>query len=291
LIVLDLSNPASPTGSSPVLFRAGGNPALRPETADAWSFGVDFSPEQLKNFQLSATAFTIKYKNRISQIGNPYAALTDPLNAFFVTPSSSAGYAQSVVNAYPPSEVFNYTADALVPGNIVAIVDSRLDNVASQTARGADLNVAYRFDAVSSNTFLFMNGTYLDLTQRNTPQSPSQTLSGLAFYPPRFRARAGVTWRPALWALTGTVNYLAHETNTQVTPSEHVGSWTTVDASARYAPALHGVLSGLQLNLAVLNAFNRDPPYVLTTIQGLNYDSSNSSPLGRLITLQVSKQW
>jgi hypothetical protein len=36
---------------------------------------------------------------------------------------------------------------------------------------------------------------------------------------------------------------------------------------------------------------NRDPPFVSSDIQGLNYDSSNTSPLGRMITLQLSKDW
>jgi outer membrane receptor protein involved in Fe transport len=291
LVILDLADPMSATGSSPVLLRSGGNPSLQPETADAWSFGVDYSDPALNSPQLSATVFDIQYKNRISQIGNLYAALTDPLNAFFVTPSPSTALAQSVFNAYPPSQIFNVTGAPFSPGSIAAVVDSRLVNVASQTARGADINVGYRIDAALGGTFLFLNGTYLDLTQRDTPQSPEQTLSGLAFYPPRFRVRTGVTWSPASWAFTGTVNYLAHENNTQITPIQEVGSWTTIDASVRYAPNLSGAFAGLHLSVAVLNAFDRNPPHVLTTIQGLNYDSSNTSPLGRFINLQISKEW
>ena len=67
--------------------------------------------------------------------------------------------------------------------------------------------------------------------------------------------------------------------------------WTTIDASVRYMPPLKGIWGGLNFNLAVLNLLNRAPPYVLSSVQGLNYDSSNVSPLGRLVTLQVSKEW
>jgi outer membrane receptor protein involved in Fe transport len=178
-----------------------------------------------------------------------------------------------------------------VPGNVVAVVDTRIVNVATQTVRGADLNVNYRVDAGPGNTFLFLNAAYLDLTERDTPQSPLQTLSGLAFYPPKFRARAGVTWKPASWSLTTAVNYLAHESNTQVLPAESVASWTTVDASVRYVPTLKGIWRGLSVSLSALNVLNRDPPFVSSDIQGLNYDSSNASPLGRMITLQLSKEW
>jgi outer membrane receptor protein involved in Fe transport len=156
---------------------------------------------------------------------------------------------------------------------------------------GADLSVNYRIDAGSANTLLFLNGTYLDLTQQNTPGSPQQTLSGFSFYPPKFRIRGGATWKISSWAATGTINYLAHETNNQVTPIANVGSWTTVDSSLRYTPQLAGFMAGVHVGLSVLNLFNRNPPPVLTTVQGLNYDSSNASPLGRIVTLQVSKEW
>ena len=292
LVILDLADPASGSGFSPVLFRLGGNPVLRPETADAWSVGADYAALEDHKLQVSTTFFDVKYKNRISQIGNPYAALTDPLNAFFVTPSPSASFAQSVVDEYPPNEVFNYTGGPFAPSSIVSVVDARLSNVASQIARGADLSINYRIDAQSSSTSLFLTGSYLDLAQRDTPESPPQTLSGLAFYPPKFRVRSGVTWKPASWAFTGIVNYLAHETNTQIVPAAAVASWTTIDASVRYSPALKGLWSGFNVSLSAQNVLNKEPPFVeSSTFKGLNYDSSNVSPLGRMITLQMSKEW
>lgn len=291
LILLDLPNPTAPGGSSPALYRAGGNPSLQPETAEAWSIGGDYSSESDARLQVSGTLFDIKYRNRLSSIGSPFAALIDPSYAFYVTPSPSAGYAQSVVNEYPAGAFINETGAPFVPGNVVAVVDTRIVNVATQTVRGADLSANYRVDAGPGNTFLFLNAAYLDLTERDTPQSQLHTLSGLAFYPPKFRARAGVTWKPASWSLTAAVNYLAHESNTQVLPAEGVGSWTTIDASVRYAPSLKGVWEGLSVNLSALNILNRDPPFVSSNIQGLNYDSSNASPLGRMITLQLSKEW
>jgi len=294
LELLNLPNPASPTGISPVLVRAGGNPGLQPETANAWSIGADYSPPELVGLQTSATFFDISYTNRITPIANLYSALTDPLNAFFVTPSPSAGLSQSVYDGYPPSHVFNETGAPFDPNGIGAIVDSRVVNVASQSARGADLSINYKMGTGSNNGLLFFNGTYLDLAQQNTPQSPEQTLSGLAFYPPRFRMRGGATWRLNAWALTGTVNYLSRETNNQVTPLQEVASWTTVDASLRFAPVLPGPLSGLHFSLAVLNLFDRDPPFVqlpTTVTQGLNYDSANTNPMGRYLSLQVSKEW
>ena len=164
-----------------------------------------------------------------------------------------------------------------------------------QTARGIDLTGNYKFGTSSNGALLFVNGTYLELTQQNTPQSPKETLSGLAFYPARFRSRGGATWKVNDWAFTGTVNYLARETNTQVVPIQRVGSWTTADLSLRYAPTLPGIFSGLHFSLAAINIFDRDPPRVLTPANvlgaSLDYDSSKASPLGRFVSLTVSKQW
>jgi outer membrane receptor protein involved in Fe transport len=295
LLILDLANPATPGVPSPVLIRGGGNPALKPETADSWTFGFDYSPPAASGLRLSTTVFDIKYSNRISQIGNPYAALTDPLNASFVTRSPPTSVAQSIYDAYPSNEIFNLTGAPFSVGSTAAIVEYQLVNVSRQTARGADLTVSYKIGTDSNGATLFANGSYLDLTQQDTPIAPTETLSGLAFYPAKFRTRGGATWRLNSWTFTGTANYLARETNTQVDPIQSVGSWTTVDTSLRYAPTLPGLLSGLHFDLAAINVFDRNPPRVLVppTVQGtnLNYDSSNTSPLGRFISLSFSKQW
>jgi iron complex outermembrane receptor protein len=295
LAVLDLPDSTSPTGNSPVLVKIGGNPALQPETADTLSFGVDYAPSTTSGLLLSATGFDIKYSNRIAQVGNPYAALTDPLNAFFVTRSPSPAQVQALYNSYPPADVFNETGNPYDPDTTVAIVDYRVLNVSRQTVRGADVTASYKIGSDSAGALLFFNGSYLDLQQQDTPQSPTETLTGLAFYPARIRARGGATWNEAGWSLTGTANYLAHEKNSEVVPEQPVGSWITVDAALKYAPILPGMFSGLRFSLAVINLFDRDPPRVLTpeTVAGVNldYDAANTNPMGRFVSLSVSKKW
>jgi iron complex outermembrane recepter protein len=290
LVALNLPDPASATGASPALLRDGGNPGLRPETATAWSLGVDFSSSD-NRLKASSSLFEVKYHNRITKIGNPFAAFTDPNDRFFVTPSPSADFAQAVIDSYPPNAVFNLTGAALDPATVKAVVEYRLVNLAQQTARGIDANLNYRIDIAPASTLFFLNAAYLDLMQQNSPAAASETLSGLAFYPPKFRTQAGLTLNWSTWALTGLVNYMGRESDTQVIPSEAVGSWTTVDTSLRYTPPLKGFWGGINLNLSVLNVLNKDPPHVSSIVPGVTYDSSNANPIGRLITLQVSKQW
>jgi outer membrane receptor protein involved in Fe transport len=294
LLILNLPSLASSTGSSPAFVRYGGNPNLQPETATSWSIGADYASPELSGLQISTTFFDIKYTNRIASVANLFAALTDPSSAFFVVPSPSESLVQSTYGSYPPSQIYNYTDAPFDPTKIGAIVDGRVVNVASQTVRGADLNIGYKIGSGSNAALLFMNGTYLDLIQKNTPQESEQTLSGLAFYPPKFRMRGGATWKFSAWALTGTMNYLPREINNQVTPSQNVGSWTTVDASLRFAPVLPGILSGLHFSLAALNIFDRAPPLVrlpATVAPGVTYDSANTNPMGRFLSLRISKEW
>lgn len=295
LVILDLPDSASSTGSSAAMVKTGGNPQLQPETADTLSIGADYAPMSSEGLRVSATGFDIRYSNRIAQLENPYSALNDPLSAYFVVRSPSAALAQAVYNSYPPTDVFVETTGPFNIDNVAAIVDYRLLNVSRQTARGADLTASYKMGTDSAGALFFVNSSYLDLVQQNTPQSTAEILSGLASYPAKIRARGGATWNESGWSLTGTVNYLAHETNTQVTPMQRVGSWTTVDAVLRYTPQLGGVFSDLRFSLAAINLLDRDPPRVLTpnNVIGLNidYDSSNASPLGRFVTLSVSKKW
>ena len=288
--IFNFTDPLSTSGKSQVLAPQGGNPGLKPEKATAWTLGADLSPDWLDRLKLSVTAFDIRYKNRITQIGNLYAALSNPVYAAFVTRDPSASYAQALVNQYPANEIYNYVG-TFSPQNITAIVDDRMINVARQTARGIDFTSSYSVDVWSSTTDLFLNGAYVDLTQQDTPSSPTQTLSGLAYYTPKFHVQGGATFKIAALAYTLTGNYVSHELNGQVTPNQYVGSWTTLDSSVRYAPRLSGLLSGIFVNLSVINIANRNPPYVRSEYIGLNYDTANASALGRFVTLQVSKEW
>jgi outer membrane receptor protein involved in Fe transport len=90
------------------------------------------------------------------------------------------------------------------------------------------------------------------------------------------------------------VNYLDSYTNlTNVTP-QRVHSWTTFDAQIAYhMPEKRGPLSGLRIALGATNLFDADPPYAAYNLGLLitGYDPDNASPLGRVVSLQVTKSW
>ncbi len=59
------------------LIREGGNPDLKPETADTLSAGIELNPQALPGLTLKATWNETKFKNRISRLGN---FIIDPNN-------------------------------------------------------------------------------------------------------------------------------------------------------------------------------------------------------------------
>jgi hypothetical protein len=50
---------------------------------------------------------------------------------------------------------------------------------------------------------------------------------------------------------------------------------------------------GVSFSVILLNAFNRDPPFVLnpSATSTLQYDSTNANPVGRFVAVVVRKKW
>jgi iron complex outermembrane recepter protein len=290
--IYEIADPESASGASTVLVPAGGNPGLHPETATTWTSSIDFGSEQIPGFSVTASYFDIRYQDRIGSIDNFFTALANPINAPFVTRAPSASDQQEIIDS-ANGGVLNNTPNPYDPSVIAAIVDFRKVNIARQRARGVDLLTTYDLHTTSGETALFLNASYMTLDQRLTVVAPEERISGTAFNPPRFRTRGGVTWRYGLWSMTGIVNYLGDSENTFEPTRPGVGSWTTADAQLAYGPPETGALSGVRVSISVQNIFDRDPPFLQFDAfrTGLNYDSVNVTPLGRYISVAVSKNW
>jgi outer membrane receptor protein involved in Fe transport len=91
------------------------------------------------------------------------------------------------------------------------------------------------------------------------------------------------------------LNYQDSYRNTDETASR-IASWTTLDGQLRYDfdGARHHLLRGAKVVLSVQNAFDEDPPFVLSQgspIAHPGYDSVNATPLGRFVALELAKAW
>jgi outer membrane receptor protein involved in Fe transport len=283
-----LADNESPTGQSLNLIRLLGNPDLQPQTARTFSGGIEWSPSSIRSLRVASNYFNIRYSRVIKNLGSYAVALVNPADAPLVTRNPSAALQQQVLqNA---GSFTNYTTTPYDPSLIAALVDARPNNAAYQSAAGVNLSIEYSTEAGEGTITSFMNAMYLRLRQRLTDASPVQELTGTVFEPPHVRARWGATYALGPWSLTGALNFAGAEKNIYEPGTPQVASWTTLDGQLAYE-GTSGVLNRFGASLSIQNILNRDPPFVLfeSGYPGLNYDPTNASPLGRFISLKLTK--
>lgn len=283
------------SGGGQTLLANGGNPNLKPERARSWTISGEYIPPILETLKISASWFSIDYKDRVVQpVPTLSTALSNPAFAPFVIWSPSAA-SQAEVIAASTLGLFNYSSSPYDPASVVAIVQGGYANATAQKVTGFDFSVRQSFGLSDGSLDVFANATVLKLKQRTLVTLPEQTLSGTIYNPPKFKARGGATWTNGGLSVTGILNHIAGETDTGIIPNQHIGSWTTVDANLAYSfQSNSGLTKGIKLALSVSNLFDQDPPYSPSAglvYTGLSYDSTNASIVGRFISFSISKAW
>jgi iron complex outermembrane receptor protein len=282
------------TAPAQVLYNSGYNTKLQPENAKTWSLGVDIKPEALHDLTSTITYFNINYKGRILQpITNAAVALTDPTYTPFIQRNPSLAQQAAVISQ--ANLYYDYTSTGYDPSKVIAIINEQYQNAAGQKIDGVDMGADYRFEAASGDFGVTGNIAWMRLREQLTITSPAITLSGVIFNPPKVRARVGMNWHKAAWSASSFLNFTSAEVDNSALADVPISSWTTVDAQLSYqVPAHAGLLAGIRVSIAAQNLFDRDPPSVPATstfISGLRYDSTNASPLGRFISLTITKLW
>jgi outer membrane receptor protein involved in Fe transport len=292
LFAFTIPDPQSPTGQSNILVERGNDPDLRPEKVTTWSIGADLEPVFLKGFRANLTYFNIDYRDRItSPAANLFNFLVnrDTYQAIITDhPSAQA------ISAFYASPYF-VNPFGITPDTITAIVDARLQNLSIVRQSGLDADVRYRFDAFGGHGEIGAAGTYIfKIDQAYTPTAPVHNVVDILGNPVDLRIRGRLLWNDSKWGASLFVNYLDSYTNlTNVTP-QRVHSWTTLDAQISYTvPAERGPFSGLRIAVGATNLLDTDPPYAAYNLGLLvtGYDPDNASPLGRVISLELTKKW
>lgn len=276
-----------------VLMTSGGNPSLGPERANVATAGLVIRPSFLPNATIDLGAFDIDYRQRVV---NPFTsfvqivqALSNPAYTNFVThnptPSQQAAILQSATFS-------NLTGSTYEPNNVIAIIDDRYLNAQSQHVRGSDFNVEYSTQGLGGLWNFNARGSLITKGERQLVGiSDTQDTAGVVSYPSKFKGQVGARYSRSGFSVSTIVHYLSGVRNTLLTPSPMGGSMTTVDLVFDYA-ADPNILDGLGFNLSVMNAFDRHPPF-MAPIQPyyVNYDSTNYSALGRVVSLAITKRF
>ncbi|MEN5113247.1 TonB-dependent receptor [Brevundimonas diminuta] len=279
---------ADTVGQQVALFEGGGNPDLKPETADTFTFGFDYRPKD-RPFRIGATWFDIVFSD---QIGSPARdnlpqVLLDPDLAPFVRRIDRNSAAdRAAVDALINSP------DFLLPGVLPAdafgvIVDARWLNTASVKVRGLDGYAAYDRALAGGELTLEATASYMtDYKRRITSTAPTIDLVDTYGFPVDLRGTVSGRWARDDLSLRVAVNHVGGYRDLQ---DARIGSWTTTDMQVGWTPS-GSWGEGLNLIASVRNVFDADPPF-FDAITGIGFDAGQADPLGRTFALQLTKRW
>lgn len=270
----------------------GGNPDLRPETAESWTAGVELAPPQLVGLRLSVGGFQTRFSHRIDRplAGNRTTALTDPRFSPFVRRISPATNPDdlALIKALLADPSTLTSQGVFPPESYGAIVDQRFVNTGRVEVRGVDVQASFARDLAGGRLALALNATrILDYEQALTPTSAADELVGLVGYPARLRARLAADWSRGPVSAGFAVN---HATGARDTLGARVDGHTTVDLQARLAGEAGTRWAGLALSLSVRNLLDADPPFY-DNPTGLGFDPATADVVGRFVSLQLTRSW
>lgn len=271
----------------------GGNPALKPERATTWSTTLALHPRSLDGTRLEISYFHVDYRNRIvAPITFQSQALSNPIYASQITRSPSAAALAALIAG--AGNFLNITGVPYDPANIVAIVDNGSVNAGHQSAQGVDVFAEYRARlSANQSVKLTLDASYLDSAQQLSSSQPTIPLSGRIFSPPRWRGQGNIAWTGGPLTLATNVSYSGGVLDARTTAPVKIDGLTSVDVVARFhvdtGPA---AFRGIDLTVSVSNLFNAKPSPIATANQAdTPYDSTNYSPVGRLISVGISKKF
>ena len=294
LAYFNLPDPESLTGISATALAFGPVPNLAPEESKTLTAGVDIQPEAIDGLDVRITYFNIEYMDRIASTFAFFDAFTNPEFASIVTRNPGVEFITQLEEEIP--RLVNFFD--LTPEDIVAFVENRTRNIAETNVSGIDLTLNYPVTTDLGDWLFTFNGNYLlELENKLTPSAPVFDLVDTAFNPIDLRVRGGVSLKKGAVALAVFANYADAYTDDQVTPSESISSWTTVDMQLTvefHDNTPFALLRGSKLALAAQNIFDRDPPAVddlALSNAASGYDTENATPLGRFVAIEFTKKW
>ncbi|GAA0298569.1 TonB-dependent receptor [Sphingomonas oligophenolica] len=277
---------------------SGGNLALKPETAKTWSVGADWDP--VPGARFSITYWNVDYKGQV----NTYLADL----AILSKESQLAGTGVILRGAAAAARVAQLTAAGItvargvMPNPVTLFVDGRTQNLDRSLTSGLDFVATYGFETGRmGHLTLNANATYIlsYKTALSSGATPTDKLNTI-FNPLRFKGRAGIFWDPSQ-VISGrlVVNYVnGYDNNTLPAGAvQHVGAYTTADLGVTFnigGSSDDPLAKGLSLSLDVLNAFDKDPPYVdfAPTVNGSGgYDATAANPVGREFAVTLRKKF
>ena len=280
---------ARPDGSRALgLQLGGGNPDLKPETAETFTVGFDYTP--VGGLTLTGNYFDTRFTDRIARpvTENLTGVLSDPALAGFVTLVQPGGNAADLALVQSFITRPDFAAAGLYPAtNYTAIVDGRWVNTGAVRVRGVDVAARYPLEFGAGRLVFDASASYvLDYESQTTPTAVVRELVGQVGYPVRLRSRLGALWQGAAVDFSLSWNHVDAYRDRL---GARIESWDTADAQASWRPA-SGPLEGLRVTVTVQNLLDADPPFY-DAATGYGFDPGQGNLMGRVVALQLAKVW
>jgi iron complex outermembrane receptor protein len=254
--------------------QTGGNPNLKPETADTWTAGVVLQPSMIPGLNVTVDYFDIDVVDYINNIG-ANLILTNCLNGLQTSFCSlvhrdAVGSLRSI-GGFVADTTFNTGGLHTSGVDVSAAYKTSLDTFGIQNMGGIQIN---------------FNGTYLDKLE-TTPQKGDKpidcagyygsicaTLGGTQTPNPKWRHKARMTWNTpfpydlalsAQWRFFSDVDLdkTSNDPRLQTTPAKllaqhtdlHLGSRSYLDLLASFT-----IKENYSFRVGVNNVLDKDPP-------------------------------
>jgi iron complex outermembrane receptor protein len=300
------------TGQSAVLSRTGNTAGLKPESANVWSMGADYTPEAISGLKLSVTYYNVAYKDRIENLPNQNLVLSSPTyrslyaNYIIVAPQPTScvngNYATYNPKYLPflndknavftPSTINDCTLTAIINGGRLNLGDVHQD--------GLDITANYSRDtAVGVFGGTVTVSKILDLQKSVVKGGPLFKALDTIGFQVSTRARADLTYQRGGFNADLGINYTgSYLNNAPITingvlqPNSQAPAWTTLDLNLAYTwheDAPNAALRGLRVGVSFQNLADAQPPIVLSGTTAI--DVANANPFGRIMTFEVTKRF
>jgi len=247
-----------------------GNPNLKPERGDTFTVGAVVEPPSLPRFRASLDYFNIKLSDVITSL---------------------AGSTIGNLCTLGEQQFCNYITFA---GTTPVALNAPQLNLAKQQTMGLDgvLNYTLPLGPGASSLNLSLSGTYVFHSYLNSGSAGSSRIDragengqGNSNAVPTFRGNGSLTWRNALFSLTGQLQYLSKgkiDNTYNTTPALTINDNRVPAVVYVNAYSTIHVTDKIEVTFSIRNLFDKDPPpapytVYFTPVNGIYYDKIGRS--------------
>jgi len=276
----------------------GGNPAVRPESADTYTVGLVLQPRMAPNLQVTIDYFNIKIEGLIASIGGD--VIMNDCIASVGNPTQSARFCP-LIHRDSQGSLW------LTPAGYVSDLNV---NIGELSTAGVDINGNYRLMLSAAGSLSFtLVGTYLKSLQ-TTPVAGLGSYECVGYFggtcvlAPRWRSVLNTTWSTPWRGLDFNLRwrYIGPTVSDQTSanpflsgavwpPLAHIHGYSYFDLAGTIT-----LNSNLSLRLGINNLADKAPPLVIVSDCAPTLCNGNTLPgvydaMGRYLFMHLTAEW